>query len=136
MEWEAILSIFSSDGMPRPIKVLIRYMISQGYNQIFLPGSSLFTLLVSVPVDNKVNYSYTLRVEYDERVQIIKFKFLERVSDLKQGHSVGARLIRWEETCQASVGAIILEEFLNSSDIFREAIAQYRLRHNHKTPKS
>jgi hypothetical protein len=41
MEWEAILSTFSADGMPRPIRTLIRHMISHGYDQIFVPGSSL-----------------------------------------------------------------------------------------------
>jgi hypothetical protein len=66
-------------------------------------------------------------VDYDERIQIMKFNFLER-ADFKQEHSDGARPATWEETCQASEGTIILEEFLNSGNIFNEAIIQHMRR--------
>lgn len=126
IEWKEILSVFALGDMPGPIKMIIGHIINQGYDQVFVPGSSLYTLLISVPIDNKVNYSYTLRVTYDEQIQIIKFKFDEKIANAKQLDSVRTRLVRWEETCQASEGIAIFEGFLNGNNIFRDAIIQFR----------
>lgn len=126
IEWKEIFSVFALGNMPKPIKMIVRHIIDRGYDQVFVPGSSLYTLLISVPIDNKVNYSYTLRVVYDEQIQIIKFKFVEKIADANARDSAGTRLIRWEETCQASEGAAVLEDFLNGNTIFRDAISQFR----------
>ncbi|MBT1686854.1 hypothetical protein [Dawidia soli] len=123
--WKDSLSVFALGGMPKPIKAIISHIISQGYDQVFVPSSSLYTLLISVPIDNKVNYFYTLRVWYDEQIQTIKFRFVQKKADEKMD-SVDTRLTKWEETCQASEGIVILEEFLNSNNVFRDAIIQFR----------
>lgn len=125
-EWKQILSVFALSHMPLPIKMIISHIINQGYDNVFVPGSSLYTLLISIPIDNKVNYSYTLCVEYDERIQIVKFKFVEKMPDEKGLGSIGTRLIRWEETCQASEGIAIFEYFINSNNVFRDAVIQFK----------
>ncbi|HRF80862.1 MAG TPA: hypothetical protein PL070_12345 [Flavobacteriales bacterium] len=93
----------STESKPayRCIRWLIEHILDAGYSKGLFPGTSMYRLLVSLPVDGKVDYSRTLGIRYDELTQVVGFKL-----KLNQ-------VIAWETTCQPSEIIDTLEHFLN-----------------------
>lgn len=85
----------------RCIRWLIEHILDAGYSQGLFPGTSMYSLLISLPTDGKVDYRNTLRIGYDELTQVAEFKL-----KLKKA-------IVWETTCQPSEIIDTLEHFLN-----------------------
>ncbi|MBK9194743.1 MAG: hypothetical protein IPO17_07080 [Flavobacteriales bacterium] len=85
----------------RCIRWLIEHILDAGYSKGLSPGTSMYSLLISLPRDGKVDYSNTLRIGYDELTQVAEFK-------LKLN-----KTIVWETTCQPSEIIDTLEHFLN-----------------------
>ena len=42
----------------RSIRFLVRHIIEKGYDNYYFPGTSVFNLLISIPIDNRVNYLF------------------------------------------------------------------------------
>src|SRR5258706_1019303 len=115
-EWANVLSTFDLfiDGghKLRPIRFIVRHIIEQGYDKVLFPGTSLYSLLISIPIDNKVNYNMTLQIKFDELTEELKFKFsdwtgMDRHSTDRHSTDL-KKQIKWEETCQATEGGSIL----------------------------
>lgn len=94
----------------RCIRWLIEHIIDAGYSKGLFPGTSLYTLLISLPTDDKVDFSNTLRIAYDELAQVAEFK-------LKLN-----KVIVRETACQPSEIIDTFEHFLNEHpDWYRAA---------------
>ena len=91
-----------------PIKFLIKYIIEKGYDKYYFLGSSLFSLLISIPINQKIDYSHTLRVEIDEmKKDVINFKYR-----LKNKYENEIEYL-WKETCQFSEICDTFEYFIH-----------------------
>lgn len=114
-EWNSVLStydLFIDGGHKlRPVRFIIRHIIEKGYDRVLFPGTSMYSLLVSIPVDNKVNFNKTLKIEFDHLTEELRFKYIDRTN----GQT------KWEETCQATEGSDLLENFLTDNEDFRRA---------------
>jgi hypothetical protein len=126
-EWEEILKFY--DGLIennfklRPIRFIVRHIIEKGYNQVLFPGTSLYSLLISVPRDKRVNYDRTLQVKVDELRNILKFTFTDRTG-LDRSTAQRHQYLKWEETCQLTEGIALFESFLTENIDFKETTKQ------------
>jgi hypothetical protein len=124
-EWQDILSTFdiliNAGHSLRPIRFIIRHIIEKGYDSIFFPGSSLYSLLISIPTENRIDFSKTLRIEFDEMKQILKFEFKDRTGVPRD--SWGSKEWRkWKETCQATEGTAVFDHFVATNEYFRTSV--------------
>lgn len=85
----------------RCIRWLIEHILDVGYSKGLFPGTSMYSLLLSLPKDGKVDFRNSLRVGYDELSQVAEFK-------LKVNH-----VLVWETSCQPTEIIGTLEHFLN-----------------------
>jgi|JI9StandDraft_1071089.scaffolds.fasta_scaffold409041_2 hypothetical protein len=112
-EWTNTLStydLFINGGHKlRPVRFIVRYIIEKGYDRVLFPGTSMYSLLISIPIDNKVNFNKTLKINFDHLTETLKFKFIDRTTGQ----------IGWEETCQATEGSDLLESFFADNKDFR-----------------
>jgi hypothetical protein len=112
-EWTNVLStydLFINGGHKlRPVRFIVRHIIEKGYDRVLFPGTSMYSLLISIPLDNKVNFNKTLKIEFDHLTEQLKFKYIDRTKGQ----------IGWEETCQATEGGDFLESFLTDNEDFR-----------------
>lgn len=90
-----------------PIKFLIKYIIEKCYDRYYFPGSSLFSLLISIPINQKIDFTHTLKVEIDEFKQIVKFNY-----HIKKREE-GTINYLWQETCQFSEICDTFEYFIH-----------------------
>jgi hypothetical protein len=122
-EWISVLSTYDSfingGHKLRPVRFIVRYIIGKGYDSVLFPGTSMYSLLISIPIDNKVNFNKTLKINFDPLTEKLTFKFIDR--------TIGR--IGWEDTCQATEGSDLLETFLTDNEDFRrvQRIGQNRL---------
>jgi len=102
--WVATIERFQqiTSGLPqhRCVRWLMEHIVEKKYSQGLLPGTSMYTLLISIPENNKVSYASTLRVSYEELDQLVTMR-LE-----------GASRFEWETTCQPSELVDTFEHFL------------------------
>lgn len=112
-EWANVLSrfdLFINGGHKlRPVRFIVRHIIDKGYDRVLFPGTSMYSLLISILVNDKVNFNKTLKIEFDQLTENLKFTF--KVN--------GNTQINWEETCQATEGIDLLEKFLTNNEDFR-----------------
>lgn len=107
--WEDILSTFDllieNGHKLRPIRFLIRHIIEKGYSNDLYAGSSLWSLLISLPKDMTIDFTKTLRVEIDQLTSTVSFVY----------HSQLPRrdMPEWKEECQ-------LTEIVDTFDYFIE----------------
>jgi len=85
----------------RCIRWVIEHILDAGYSKGLFPGTSMYTLLISLPTKGKVDYSNTLRIAYDELNQVAEYKL--RLN----------KAIVWETSCQPSEIIDTFEHFLN-----------------------
>ncbi len=124
-EWERVLSTFDmmiNNGIKlRPIRFIIRHIIEKGYNETLFPGTSLYSLLISIPTDNKIDFNKTLRIEYEQLTETLIFKFSDWTGVDRQSTDLRTRVL-WEDTCQATEGVSILETFFTDNEDFKKII--------------
>ena len=124
-EWRETLSrydVMIENGIRlRPIRFIIRHIIDNGYDRYLFPGSSLYSLLISIPIDEKVSFVKTLVVEFDQLTQELKFKFIDETKRNQRDLNSKSKVL-WEETCQATEGNSVIEYFFTDNEDFRKAI--------------
>ncbi|NBP67142.1 MAG: hypothetical protein EBU52_00195 [Cytophagia bacterium] len=126
-EWEEILKFY--DGLIennfklRPIRFIVRHIIEKGYNQVLFPGTSLYSLLISIPRDKRINYDRTLQVRVDELRNILKFTFTDHTG-LDRSTAQRHQYLKWEETCQLTEGIALFESFLTENIDFKGTTKQ------------
>lgn len=86
----------------KPIKHLIKHIIKKEYNKIICPGFSMFRLLISLPIDNKITFEKTLKVEIDNIRSIVRFRYTVN------------KELTWSETCQFSEICDTFDYFMSS----------------------
>lgn len=107
--WEDILSTYDllieNGHKLRPIRFLIRHIIEKEYSNDLYAGSSLWSLLISLPKDMTIDFTKTLRVEIDQLTSTVQFVY----------HSQLPRpdTPEWKEECQ-------LTEIVDTFDYFIE----------------
>lgn len=104
-KWNSILEFYNSlisNGFKlRPIRFIVRHIIDKGYSKVMHPGTSMYSLLISIPKDGVINYDRTLKISYDNLKQTLNFVYSNKG-------------IKHYESCQATEGIDTLEHFFNS----------------------
>ena len=116
-EWEKTLAFFDqmiSNGQNvRPIRFIIRHIIDKGYSSMLYPGTSLYNLLISFPINNKIDYTKTLKIECDQLRSQVKFNYRDYTGyDRQQPNSLD-KALKWKEVCQPTEVIATFEHFLN-----------------------
>lgn len=88
----------------RPIRFLIRHIIESGYDSRFFPGSSMYSLLISLPKNGKVDYTRTLCVNIDQSTSKVHFDYF--TGDRER------RNLKWSTSCELTEINDIFEYFL------------------------
>ena len=97
-----------------PIRFLIRYIIEKGYDKYCFLGTSLFALLISIPRDNKVDYTKTLKVDIDELKNIVKFTY-RNWEGLRRDDKIDFdKSLKWSDTCQLTEACAVFEHFIQT----------------------
>ncbi len=87
----------------KPVKYIVRHICDSDYSKRLFPGSSLMRLLISKPENGKLNFTNTLRIDYnyDKLKQLIRFIYIENGEQ------------KYYDECQASEGIDTFEVFMN-----------------------
>jgi hypothetical protein len=96
-----------------PIRNLVSYIIKKGYNIYLFPSSSLFNLLVSVPLNNKVNYNKTLKIELDQLRNIIKFDYRDYAGLNREVYEDFEKSLKWTKICKLSESCNMIDFFIS-----------------------
>lgn len=108
--WKEILSTFDllieNGHKLRPIRFLIRHIIEKGYSAELYAGSSLWSLLISLPRDMTIDFTKTLKVEIDQLTSTVQFVY----------HSEQPRPNepQWNEECQLTEIVDTFEYFIGT----------------------
>ncbi len=117
-KWKETLTFYDQmiDGghRLRPIRFLVRYIIDKGYDNYYFPGTSLFNLLVSIPIYNKVAYTKTLKVELDQLRNIVKFDYQDWTGLSRDNKADFEKSLKWSDTCQLSECCDTFEYFIST----------------------
>lgn len=84
----------------RPIRFLVLHIIDKGYYNYYFPETSLFNLLISIPIDKKVNHTKTLKVEIDQLINIVKFDYRDWTELSRDNKTDFEKSLKWHDTCQ------------------------------------
>jgi len=121
--WDSVLNFYDNlienNLKLRPIRFVVRHIIDKGYNKAIFPGTSLYSLLISIPRDNRVNYDKTLTIQYDELANVLKFKFIDWTG-LDRNTADRKQYLKWEDTCQATEGVALIEAFFADNPDFKK----------------
>ena len=108
--WTEVLSTFDllieNGHKLRPIRFLIRHVIEKGYSAKLYAGSSLWSLLISLPVDMTIDFTKTLIVEIDQLTSTVQFVYhceLPRPNEPE-----------WREECQLTEIVDTFEYFIGA----------------------
>jgi hypothetical protein len=126
-EWDRVLTFYDdliqNNFKLRPIRFIVKHIVEKGYNKALFPGTSLYSLLISIPRDNRVNYDKTLMIQYDELTELLKFKFIDKTG-LNRQTADRNQYLKWEETCQATEGIALMETFFADNMDFKNIIKE------------
>lgn len=96
----------------RCIRWLMEHILGAGYSKGLIPGTSMYNLLISIPLNGKVNYKHTLHIGYDELTQVVSLSMkiwpYEKRSPLESKEAT-----KWSTTCQPTELIDTFEHFLN-----------------------
>lgn len=96
----------------RCIRWLFEHIIDSGYAKHLFPGTSIYNLLVSLPLDGKVNYTRTLLVAYDEPTQVVSMQLKIWSNSSGTSEDIEKASV-WSITCQPTEVLDTFEHFLN-----------------------
>ena len=103
----------------RSIKFLVRHIIDKGYDSSYLLGISLFNLLTSIPIDNKVDYNKILKVEVDQLKNMVKFDYRNWAGLNRESKEGFDESLKWSDTCQLTESCDTFEHFRRTFPEFR-----------------
>lgn len=106
----------------KPIRILVRYIIDKGYDSFYFPGTSLFNLLISIPIDKKVNYTKTLKVEVDQLRNIVKFDYRDWTGLSRENKTDIEKSLIWSDTCQLTETCDTFEFFISTIEEWKPII--------------
>lgn len=116
LSWMEILSTFDrfieGGHKLRPIRFLIRHVIEKRYSRRLFAGSSLWSLLISLPSNMKIDFARTLKVEVDQLTSTVKFTYR-----IQQTQPVE---LEWLEICQLTETIDTFEYFLEKNKDWKE----------------
>lgn len=125
-KWKETLDIYDlmieGGHQLRPIRNLVRYIIDKGYDNYYFSGTSLFSLLISIPIENKVNYTKTLKVEIDQIRSIVKFNYRDWTGLDRNNNADFDKSLKWSDTCQLSESCDTFEYFIATFDEWKPNI--------------
>ena len=107
----------------RCVRWLLEHIIDSGYSKYLFPGTSMYTLLVSLPTDGKVNYTRTLQVAYDEPTQVVSLELKIWPNPHRSPEDI-EQAIPWSIICQPSEVIDTFEFFLNEHSDWSHAARQ------------
>lgn len=96
----------------RCIRWLMEHILDAGYSRGLFPGTSMYSLLISVPMEGKVNYKRTLHIGYDELTQVVKLNMKIWPNEQRSTEDL-EDAIKWSTTCQPTELIDTFEHFLN-----------------------
>jgi hypothetical protein len=96
----------------RCIRWLMEHILDAGYSKGLFPGTSMYSLLISIPLERKVNYRHTLHIGYDELRQEVKLNMKCRPNEQRSTKDLKEE-IKWSTTCQPTELIDTFEHFLN-----------------------
>ena len=115
-EWAETLTFFDqmiSNGQKiRSIRFLIRHIIEHGYNTKLYPGTSMYSLLISFPMESKINYTKTLKIDCDQLRSHVKYSYRDYSGLDRQLSSNLNKALIWEDICQPTEVIGTFEYFL------------------------
>jgi len=103
-EWTKMVSTFNdlanNGWTDNAIIELITYISISEFGAKLFPGSSLGTLLISKPIDGRLNYQTTLGISFDKKTN--KFVFSYSDWDSIDNREDYIKAIIWKQECQKS----------------------------------
>src|SRR5690606_31440422 len=94
----------------RSILDFIKYIRLSKYAEIFFPGSSMGTLLISKPDKGRLNYQRTLAISFDNQKNTFKLSYSDwDTIDKREDYK---RAILWEQECDIDELQMKFEEFI------------------------
>ena len=114
--WTEILSTFDrfieGGHKVRPIRFLIRHIIEKGYSRRLFAGSSLWTLLISLPSEMTIDFTRTLSVEVDQLTSTVTFSYKNQLPRPNEP--------AWTEICQLTEAIDTFEYFIENHKDWKE----------------
>ena len=107
----------------RCIRWLFEHIIDSGYAKHLFPGTSIYNLLVSLPVDGKVSYTRTLQVAYDELEQVVTMQLKVGSNSQETSEDIEKSIV-CSITCQPTEVLDTFEHFLNEHSDWAKAARQ------------
>lgn len=95
----------------RPLRFLVRYIIDKEYNKQYFPGISMFNLLVSIPSNNKVDFTKTLNVKIDSLRSVVVFSYRDWTGLTRDKSADHETSLKWINTCQLTEVCDVFEHF-------------------------
>lgn len=92
----------------RPISLLIRHIIDQGYSKDLYAVSAVWFLLISLPKEMTIDFTKTLRIEVDWQTTTVKFIYHCELPRPKKAE--------WYKSCQLTEIINTFEYFLTIND--------------------
>lgn len=90
----------------------MEHILDAGYSTGLFPGTSAYSLLISIPLEGKVNYKHTLHIGFDELAQVVTLTM--KIWPTQQRSSEDLKdATKWSTTCQPSELIDSFEHFLN-----------------------
>ena len=96
----------------RCLRWLLEHIIDSGYSKALFPRTSLFDLLVSLPVDGKVDHARTLHIAYDEIGRLVSMQ-LKTWPDTDLLPEEIEKNSQWSMRCQPAEVIATFEHFLD-----------------------
>ncbi len=121
--WNRIFGFYESlvkqGSSLKPIKHLVQHIIKQGHSTKLYGGTSLYSLLISIPVDGRINYTKTLHVSYEQMIQVVTFTYHNKPRNLRTEENRD-----WSVECQATEAIDTFEHFLNEHKDWKMVLAK------------
>lgn len=131
LSWEEVLAFYDNlidrqNFKLRPVRLLVRYIIEAGFSEYFYAGTSLYSLLISLPTMGRINFKKTLRVSYNQLKQTVTFEYWD--CDRNQHNRDNKR---WSVECQVTEVIDTFESFLMENEGWKPI----QNHHRHIKPK-
>lgn len=120
--WLDTLKIFDEfikyGNKVRPIRFLVRHILEKKYSEKLVPGTSLFSLLISIPRNNTVDYSKTLHISLNEFTQKVEFRYSISEGSVNSEQN-NKRSLKWADECELTEVIDTFEYFLLVTEEWR-----------------